>query len=255
MVTKDVWQPNLYDEKHSFVFKHGEDLVALLKAKPGERILDVGCGTGHLTARIAATGAHVVGMDNSPTMLEAARRNYPNIEFVQGDASDFKFDVEFDAIFSNAALHWVLAAERAAACMAGALRPGGRFVIEMGGKGNLNCIITAAREAVREIVFVDVEYGKYFPSIGEYATILEKNGLAVRSATLFDRMTALSDGEQGLRHWLEMFAGRFFNNISPKLKDQVITRTEDKLRPKLFYDGSWHADYRRLRIVAYKREF
>jgi trans-aconitate methyltransferase len=247
------WNPELYDQKHSFAFKHGEDLVALLKAQPGERILDVGCGTGHLTARIAQTGAKVVGLDNSPQMIEAARAAYPQLDFVLADASNFSFDLPFDAIFSNATLHWVTEPEKAVMCMARILRDGGRFIAEFGGKGNVAKIITAAQEALREIALVDVDYGLYFPSIGEYASLLEKYGLAVRSATLFDRPTKLEDGEQGLRNWFTMFGGKLFNNINERLKEKIIKATEDKLRDKLFRDGSWHADYRRLRIVAYKR--
>lgn len=134
------WDSELYNQKHAFVFKYGEDLLALLDARPGERILDVGCGAGQLTAMIAASGADVTGMDSSPEMIATARAAYPEISFVIADASDFSFAEAakvYDAIFSNAALHWVERAEDAIVCMSKALKPGGRFVVEFGGKGNI----------------------------------------------------------------------------------------------------------------------
>src|SRR2546423_478698 len=100
------WDADLYDDKHAFVWRHGASLVDLLDPKPGERILDLGCGTGHLTAKIAESGATVVGLDHSAEMLNQARAAYPGLEFVRGDARDFAFSEPFDAVFSNAVLHW-----------------------------------------------------------------------------------------------------------------------------------------------------
>ncbi|GAC1401527.1 MAG: class I SAM-dependent methyltransferase [Pyrinomonadaceae bacterium] len=249
------WEASLYDKKHSFVFKYGEDLVTLLRAQSGERVLDIGCGTGHLTKLIADTGAKVVGIDNTPDMIEAAREHYPQLDFTLANASNFSFDLPFDAVFSNAALHWIGEPDKTAACMARALRDGGRLVVEFGGRGNVTCIIKAAQDALREIALVDVEYGLYFPSIGEYAAVLERHGLAVQNAALFNRWTKLDDADDGLRNWLKMFGGSLFNNVTDRLREKIITATEDKLRDKLFRDGSWHADYRRLRVIAYKREY
>lgn len=254
-MTNNNWDPVLYDLRHSFAFTYGEDLVTLLRAQADERVLDVGCGTGHLTKLIADTGAKVVGIDNAPGMIEAARENYPQLDFTLANACDFSFDVPFDAVFSNAALHWIGEPDKTTACMARALREGGRLVVEFGGKGNLNSIIKAAQDALREIALVDVEYGLYFPSIGEYTSVLERHGLAVQNAALFNRLTKLEDGENGLRNWLMMFGGRLFNNVTDRLKEKIIVATEDKLRDKLFRDDNWHADYRRLRVIAYKREY
>src|SRR5262245_52964189 len=111
------WNPALYQEKHAFVFEYGKDLLALLAPKPGERILDIGCGTGQLTRQIADHGVAVVGLDYSAQMIEAAKENYPDLEFLVEDASDFAFDNPFDAVFSNAALHWVNRAEKAVQCI------------------------------------------------------------------------------------------------------------------------------------------
>jgi trans-aconitate methyltransferase len=111
------WDSSLYDQKHSFVFKYGEEVLALLNPQRGERILDVGCGTGHLTKLIVEAGAEVVGIDSSPEMIEAARAACPDINFVVADAANFSFTEPFDAVFSNAALHWVTEAEQAVVCI------------------------------------------------------------------------------------------------------------------------------------------
>ena len=137
-------------------------MLALLNPQHGERILDVGCGTGHLTKLKA--GAEVLGIDNSLEMVEAARAAYPDIEFVVADAADFSFTESFDAVFSNAALHWVTEAEQAVVCMAQALKRGGRFVVELGGEGNVAAITRAVREAIWEVLQVEVDCGRYYPA-------------------------------------------------------------------------------------------
>src|SRR5258708_1506630 len=131
------WNPGLYESSHSFVWEYGRDLIGLLAPQPGERILDVGCGTGQLTAEIARSGAHVVGIDSSSRMIEQARGNFPDLRFELQDVCTIEYRAEFDAVFSNAALHWVLRAEDAARAIAQALRPSGRFVAELGGHGNI----------------------------------------------------------------------------------------------------------------------
>lgn len=246
------WNPSLYTQKHSFVFRYGEELLSLLNPQPQERILDVGCGTGQLTNMIASAGAKVVGIDSSARMIETARAAYPDVEFHIADARNFSFAEPFDAVFSNAALHWVVEAEQVASCIAAALKPRGRFVAELGGKGNIGQIQNAVQEAFRELAGVTVEHGRYYPSIGEYAAVLEKSGLTVKSALLFDRPTKLEDGEKGLRNWIETFDAGILQNFSETVKRQMLQRVEAKLRGTLFQNGSWFADYKRLRIIAYK---
>jgi trans-aconitate 2-methyltransferase len=246
------WNPSLYDQKHAFVFEYGKDLISLLQPHPGETILDLGCGTGHLTKAIAASGARVIGIDNSAKMIETARSTYPEIEFLVADARDFSFPFPFDAIFSNAALHWIPEAEQVVQCIAASLKTGGRLVAEFGGKGNIAHIITAIQQSTQELLQIEVGADWYFPSIGEYATLLEKHDLAVSSALLFDRPTQLEDGEQGMRNWIKMFKESMFLAIPDDAKEKVLASVEEKLRPVLFRDGHWFADYRRLRIVAYK---
>lgn len=253
------WNAKHYDEKHSFVTQYGAGVLPRLAAQNGERILDVGCGTGHLTAQIAEVGAQVVGLDASPEMIAAAQSAHPDLKFVVGDAAHFSLESLgeeklFDAIFSNAALHWITRMEDAIVCMAGVLRRGGRFVVEFGGKGNVEKISRAFENATREESGALVEHGRIYPSIAEYSTLLERYGMLVRHAELFDRPTPLENGESGLRNWLLQFNAAVLQQIPEDRRDAVISRTEDLLREELFQNGNWLADYRRLRIVAVKEE-
>ncbi|ELY99769.1 type 11 methyltransferase [Natrialba chahannaoensis JCM 10990] len=183
--TDTEWDSTSYDGDHSFVFEYGEDIVDLLEPAPDERILDLGCGTGHLTNQIARSGADIVGLDASAEMLAEARERYPDREFVRADAREFAFETDFDAVFSNAALHWIPEQDAVLDSVAASLRPGGRFVAELGGVGNVQSIVDAVRAAASEHGY-EVDSPWYFPSVGEYATVLESNGFEVRYATLFE---------------------------------------------------------------------
>jgi trans-aconitate 2-methyltransferase len=247
------WDPALYQSRHGFVWELGKGPLELLAPQPGERVLDLGCGTGQLTAEIAAAGAEVVGIDHSEEMVAQARRNFPHLRFEPGDARSFSLDEPFDAVFSNAVLHWVKPAEPAVARIWHALKPGGRFVAEFGGHGNVRRICEALAGVLREQgmgSFEDLSPW-YFPTIGEYAGLLERQGFDVTFATLFDRPTAL-EGESGMRDWVRMFGGVFLDRVAPPDREKFLDEMERRLRPTLFYDGRWHADYRRLRVVAYK---
>jgi trans-aconitate 2-methyltransferase len=233
------WDPARYQDKHSFVWRFGADLLELLAPQPGERILDAGCGTGQLTAEIARRGAQVVGLDKSPDMLAEARRNFPDLRFVLGDAASFAFseapfDQGFDAVFSNAALHWVKNAEGAVASVARALRPGGRFIAEFGGKGNIESVMAVLRRVLGPDV--DQKSPWYYPTIGEYAPLLETHGLEVHQASLFDRPTPL-EGENGMEQWLRMFCQNFLLTLPPEGADETLCRVVEELRPVLYRDG------------------
>jgi trans-aconitate 2-methyltransferase len=248
----EKWDSALYDDRHSFVWKKSADLVEMLDVRPGERVLDLGCGTGHLTDALAAAGADVVGLDASPSMIAQARQNFPRVRFQLADARTFRFDEPFDAIFSNAALHWVRDAEAVAGSMARALKPGGRLLLEMGAKGNI-AAIRAAVEAALTRAGLPAEHTWYFPSLGEYAAVLEANGFEVEFAQTFARWNRLEHPERGLREWLEMFAGAYFEGVPAERREAVVRDVEEALRPSLFCDGYWWADYRRLRVKARKR--
>jgi trans-aconitate methyltransferase len=253
-MAENQWKSALYESKHSFVWQYGADCLELLSPKRGERILDLGCGTGQLTAEIAASGASAIGIDRAPTMISQAQQNYPDLQFEVTDATNFHFVEPFDAVFSNATLHWIKEPEKVITCIWNALKPGGRFVAEFGGKGNITAIVTAINNAL-EIVGYPAEPERnpwYFPSIGDYATLLENQGFSVTYATLFERPTPLEDGEKGLQNWLEMFANSFLQAIPINKRTSVIEDIENQLRPELYRDGTWFADYQRLRVVAKK---
>lgn len=250
---ENQWKSTLYESKHSFVWQYGADLLELLSPQQGERILDLGCGTGQLTQAIAAQGAIAIGIDKASTMIEQAQKNYPDLRFEVADAINFHFEEPFDAVFSNAALHWIKQPELVIACIWESLKPAGRFVAEFGGKGNIKAIAIAISNAL-EIAGYPVEPLSlwYFPSIGEYATKLEKQGFSVTYATLFERPTCLEDGDKGLQNWIEMFANSLLQQIPASERTAVIQNVENQLRPKLYQDGCWVADYKRIRIVATK---
>jgi trans-aconitate 2-methyltransferase len=250
-MSSDRWNSSLYDQRHSFVWKYGEGVIELLKPQAGERILDVGCGTGHLTKKIADAGAMVTGMDSSENMITAARADYPGLEFVQADVTDFSFEEKYDAVFSSATLHWVTKAEQAIICMARALKSGGRFVVEFGGKGNIQNILQALENSMQQLGFGGFIDWWYYPSIGEYTPLLEKHGLLVEQAWLFNRPTLL-EGEDGMLNWLRMFGTVKTQHLSEADRERAFTLTVAKLRDVQYIDGYWYADYRRIRVVARK---
>ncbi|MBF2064457.1 MAG: methyltransferase domain-containing protein [Calothrix sp. C42_A2020_038] len=244
------WNATLYEGKHAFVWQYGEDLLNLLSPQPNERILDVGCGTGQLTAKIADAGARVMGIDADAAMIEKAKLNYPHLEFAVADARLFQFDTLFDAVFSNATLHWIPEPEAVINCIYRALKPGGRFIAEFGGQGNVKSITDVLYQILEKQVNLSELFSWYFPSIGEYASLLEKHRFNVSYAVLFDRPTQLPDGEMGLRNWLFMFGTRFFRFFTQQEIENIIQSIEQNLKPLLYKNGTWTIDYRRLRIIA-----
>ena len=243
------WDPAEYGRTARFVSDLGEEVLSLLDARPGERILDLGCGDGVLSARIAESGAEVVAVDSSVEQAAAARAR--GLDARQGDAADLGFDAEFDAVFSNAALHWVKAVDAAIAGVHRALRPAGRFVAEFGGAGNIATIHAALIAALdRRGVDGRAVDPWYFPGAGAYAGRLEAAGFVVDSAELFDRPTPLAGD---IRDWLALFARPFLAAVGEGDRGVVLDETRDAVRTMLQQtDGSWTADYVRLRVKAVK---
>ncbi len=244
---RNDWDTALYEHKHDFVWKYGEELLKLLSPQSGDQILDLGCGTGQLTAKIADLGAIVAGIDADAKMINKAQENYPHLKFDVADATNFDVDVPVDAVFSNAVLHWIPQADAVIKCIYKALNSGGRFVAEFGAKGNIFQIIQALESTLTEI-----ENPWYFPSVGEYTSKLEQHGFEVTYAILFNRPTNLADGEEGMANWLRMFGDRFFAGMSTVEINTAIQAVESLLKPNLYKYGTWIADYRRIRVVAIK---
>lgn len=246
----NVWDPKLYDDRARFVREGGMPVLELLAPCAGERILDLGCGPGKLTQEIALRGATVVGVDASEEMLREARAAYPELEFSLERAEALPYEAEFDAVFSNATLHWVPEAEAAARGMYRALKRGGRLAAEFGGQGN----VAAVRRAVSAALDGAEWNPWYFPSIGEYASVLERAGFRVRFAHCFDRPSAMADTPErsGVATWLSIFANDLLRRLSSEERAALFARVEAETRPALHRDGVWYIDYVRLRVEAYK---
>lgn len=252
-----IWKAELYDDKHGYVSEFGKDVVQLLHPARGEKIFDLGCGSGDLAFEISKSGAKVTGMDLSHEMIETARIKYPQLSFLTGNGEDFNIDNRFDAVFSNAALHWMKDGKRVIKSVWNALDNGGRFVAEFGGKGNIDIILGTIGKVLSEDYGIDVNQLNpwYFPSIAEYSTLLEEQGFRVTYAVHFDRPTKLEDGEHGLVDWLNMFANHFFKELADEQKKAAFKKIMMEAKKELFQDGSWHLDYTRLRIRAIKPSY
>ncbi|NLR89836.1 class I SAM-dependent methyltransferase [Flammeovirga agarivorans] len=248
------WNAQLYNDKHAFVYAYGSSLLELLAPQPHESILDVGCGSGQLTAEIKEKAQHVVGFDYSESMIEDAKERHPDIDFYVKDASNFSFDESFDAVFSNAALHWVLQPQEAAECMYKALKPQGRFVIEMGGKDNVATIVDQLRASLLKRGYTTQAQKRvwFFPSVAEYAKILEDVGFRIKSIEHYDRPTALADEQTGVKDWLSMFGKSFFEEVPEAIQEEVKSEVQENVKAQFLKDGIWYADYKRLRVFAIK---
>ncbi|CAM3572817.1 class I SAM-dependent methyltransferase [Marinicrinis lubricantis] len=248
------WNTETYDQFHSFVSSYGASLISWLEPKPAEQILDLGCGTGDLTKAIADSGARVIGIDASQEMIDAAQRKHPQLKFKVADAKQFQMDNLQDAVFSNAALHWIRPPEQVVECVAAALKPGGRFVAEFGMKGNVQSITDAVIELSDQKLGIDLasSFPWYFPPIGEYIILLEKYGFHIRLAESIHRPTPLAEAEQGLAIWLDQFAGGWLSSLTPEQRSLLYTAIEQQLAPLFFKEGRWVIHYQRLRFIAYR---
>ncbi|HVZ74259.1 MAG TPA: methyltransferase domain-containing protein [Polyangia bacterium] len=251
------WDPGLYAGRAAFVTAAGQDLVELLAPRAGERVLDVGCGTGELTAAIAARGASVTGLDFSDDMLASARAKQPGLTFVAGDAQDLpaSFTGAFDAVFSNAALHWMPRMDDVVAGVARALTPHGRFVAELGGRGNTDTVLRGLRAVLPRLGLEPERFIPWtFPSPAAYATILERHGFRVRFLSHFDRPSRM-DGAGGLRAWLTIFSAPLMAALgaSGDRRDVFFSLMENACASLRRDDAAglrWEIDYVRLRFLA-----
>lgn len=245
------WDASKYAEDFKFVHKYGEDVIELLELPEGSSVIDLGCGNGNLSIKLKEKGYNVTGIDDSEDMLEIARKNYSDIEFIKGNALDFKID-PVDGIFSNAVLHWIDKEKHQELLnnISSNIKKGGEFVCEFGGYGCAETVHSALRKIFDKRGYKYIK-NFYFPTIGEYAPLLEKAGLIVKYAVLFDRPT-LQTGENGLESWIRMFNMAPFKDISPEETQEIIDEAVEELRPVLCKDGSWYVDYVRIRFRCVK---
>lgn len=244
-----IWSPEEYERTGAFVHQLADGVLGWLDAQPGERILDLGCGDGELTKRIAQTGATVTGVDASAEMLEAARAL--GIAAEEGNAERLPFAQEsFEAVFSNAALHWVLDQDAMMAEARRVLKPGGRFVAEMGGHGNVAAIRVALSAVLEKHGFGGREEGvNYYPTPEGYTRRLERHGFRVEKMALIPRPTALLEG--GMSGWLRTFRKGVLQALPEEIRERVVEETTVLLEPILRdEEGKWTADYVRLRFRA-----
>lgn len=244
-----TWDAQAYGQNGAFVHELAGGVLEWLNAQMGEFILDLGCGDGQLTQRLAATGAHVLGVDASADMVAAARER--GIEAERANAESLPFhDATFDAVFSNAALHWVRDQDAMLAQVHRVLKPDGRFVAELGGHGNIAAIRVALMAVLARHGYGDREDGvNYYPTVERYTERLKRRGFKVEQMALIPRPTKLA--ESGMEGWLRTFRRGVLDELPQDVREAVVKETSELIAPVLRDDGgNWVADYVRLRFIA-----
>ena len=249
MSSPQSWDPDRYARNARFVADLGMPVVELLEPQPGERVLDLGCGDGALTAKLVEMGCSVVGVDSSAEQIEAARQIGLDAHVMDGHG--LNFENEFDAVFSNAALHWMGHPDDVIAGVRRALKPSGRFVAECGGHGCVDTIVRALTEWLkRRGLWADGINPWYFPTDEEYRERLIRQGFDVKYIALIPRPTPLPGDIGG---WLETFAESFTSRVPEAERPAFLEEVREAMRPKLCdAKGAWTADYIRLRFKAVK---
>ena len=245
------WDADKYTADFSFVHQYGNGVIELIDADKNSSVLDLGCGNGALTKALQEKGYLVKGLDSSNDLLKIAKEKYPNIEFLHGDATNFTLSESVDVVFSNAVFHWINLElqQDMLKCVYTALKKNGQFVFEFGGYGN-NQLIHSALETIFSEYGYCYKMPFYFPTISEYASLLENTGFRVKYAVLFDRPTELK-GENGLKDWINMFVKTPFSIVETEpVKESIIDKAIELLRSELYIDNKWYADYVRIRMKA-----
>ena len=250
MKESNQWNANEYNKNADFVSKLGLPVINLLAPKKDERILDLGCGDGTLSLEIQKKyGSQVIAVDLSPDMV--AKSTKKGVEASVMSATQLEFYNEFDAVFSNAVLHWVTDASLAIKNVKQALKADGKFIGEFGGYGNIQSL----QEAMKTVFERHPEYEEFlnpwfFPKKEEYAKLLEENGFHVHYIEIIERPTPIGD----IKEWLDIFANGIMQNVPTSKKESFKKEVENILKPKLFtQENGWVVDYVRLRFAAQKK--
>jgi SAM-dependent methyltransferase len=257
--SSSLWSPSDYEANAAFVPALGGPALDLLAPQPGELILDIGCGDGVLTQKIMAVGARVIGLDASADMVEAARARGVDAFVADAQALDLETQAmrfgQFDAAFSNAALHWMLDPDAVASGVHKVLKPGGRFVGEMGGVGNIAALRGGIREELKERGYsIPDEDPQWYPSVEEFVRLYACAGFVQINAQLIPRPTPLPSG---VAAWVKTFRAGWLDvaEVPHDARDEIAQAIECRLQPRLQQeDGSWTADYVRLRFSMRKPE-
>ncbi|MGN1104665.1 MAG: class I SAM-dependent methyltransferase [Candidatus Coproplasma sp.] len=246
------WNSDNYDKNFNFVYGYGEGVADLISEPQGSLVVDLGCGTGALTNKLAQRGYNVIGIDASKQMLNRAKAAYPDLRFIHADALSFTLKQQADVIFSNAVFHWIDRRNQPTLLknIARNLKQGGRLVCEFGGYGCAQTVHNALKTCF-ESRHLPYHHPHYFPTIGEYAPLLEGAGLRVTYAVLFNRPTR-QVGEHGVADWINMFLPAVFKDIDEQEKGEIIAEAEELMRPTLYTSDGWFVDYVRIRLTAVK---
>lgn len=249
MLYKTLLDPDVVAMRQRFVTEFGMPVLELMNPQPGERILDVGCGFGSICEKLTERGCTAVGIDISSTMVKAATQLGVDARVM--NAENLTFNEEFDGVYSNSALHWMRHLNRVADGVMRALKPGGRFVGELGGKGSISSIIAAIRE-VMDTHGIEMESVQswYFPSLSEFSAVLEKAGFTIQSMEQIDRPTILPGD---IRDWIKMFGRHYLDSWDSSERDKFLDAVKVIGEKTMVNEkGEWVADYRRMRFVAVK---
>lgn len=245
------WNATLYDRQHDFVAEYGRGLLTFVPQQPKQAILDLGCGTGTLTAQLNSLGDDVKGTDRSPAMIAQARRSYPTIQFEVEDGLQMTDVNRWNVIFSNAVFHWIQDHPRLLRRIYQALRPGGQLICEFGAAGNIATIENGFREAIA--AYGGTYHPKFnFATVARLTQQAQAAGLVVEKCYDFERPTPLKAGEQGLANWARQFFASELAFFSPVEQDEILARLAARVRDELWDGHQWVADYRRIRCVARK---
>lgn len=245
------WNSSLYDKKHDFVAEYGKGLLDYIPKKNEQTILDLGCGTGTLTAQLVDLCSKVVGVDSSQNMIEKAQKQFGNIEFKVCDALALPFEAEFDIVFSNAVFHWINDHNALLKNIHKALKPQGLLVCEFGASGNIATIENAFTKVCQGLGY-SYRPKFNFPTVEDFSEALEKNEFVIDKIYDYDRPTVLRDNEQGLANWIKQFFASELTLMPERLQPLLFEEVAALTKEFLWNGKEWVADYRRLRAIAHK---
>lgn len=243
------WNASLYDIQHPFVAEYGKALLEFIPVDREQSILDLGCGTGTLTAQLAGLARNVVGVDSSQNMIDAAQKQFPHLSFAVHNALDLPFDHAFDLVFSNAVFHWIHDHDALLKIIHKVLKQPGLLVCEFGAHGNIATIEKAFAAVCKEMGYAYISKFN-FPQAKHFALLLEKHGFLIDSIYEYDRPTILQGKEQGLSLWMKQFFASELEGIPENTQRVILEKVEALTRSVLWNGEAWIADYRRLRTIA-----